>query len=102
MSDEEDEEVEEEQEEDGAIGPKCAVCGKSTDSLYPVLVKREVRSGRFEMVQIYLCAFHYKNRLDTDAIPPPPEDNIEETIQDLWDELFGGPDGEDENDDDWS
>jgi hypothetical protein len=88
----------EEPEEDKAIGPKCDVCGKSTESLYPVLVKREIR-GMFEMVQIYLCAFHYCERMEEDALPPPPEDE-EKSIEELWNEMMGPDNGEEDEDED--
>lgn len=89
--------AEDDEEENKAIGPKCDVCGKSTDSLYPVLVKREIR-GMYEMVQIYLCAFHYVERMEEDATPPPPEDE-EKGVGDLWNELMG-PDPEEEEEED--
>jgi len=87
------------EEEEKAIGPKCDVCGQSTDSLYPVLVRRE-RRGMYEMVQIYLCAFHYVERMEEDAIPPPPEEDEKESIDDMLREL--NPDNEGEDGDGWS
>lgn len=92
--------AEEEPSEERAIGPTCDVCGQSTDSLYPVLVKRE-RRGMYEMIQIYLCAFHLMERMEEDALPPPPDD--EKTDAEKWKELLdnnGPPDEEDEDDDD--
>lgn len=89
MSDEEDR-----QEEKKAIGPKCDVCKQSTDSLYPVLVKREIR-GMYEMVQIYLCAFHLLEREEEDALPPPPEDT-EKNLEELFKDLMEGQPDEDE------
>jgi hypothetical protein len=83
--------------EEKAIGPKCDVCGKSTDSLYPVLVKRE-RRGMYEMVRIYLCAFHILERMEEDVLPPPPEDE-EQSVENIWNELMG-PDEEEEEEDD--
>lgn len=83
-----------EEAKERAIGPKCDVCGKSTDSLYPLLVKRE-RRGMYEMVQIYLCAFHILERMEEDVLPPPPEDE-EKSEDNIWNELMGPDDGEEE------
>jgi hypothetical protein len=90
----EDEEPSEEQ----AIGPKCDVCGQSTNSLYPILVKRE-RRGMYEMIQIYLCAIHFCERMEQDALPPPPDE--EESIAEKWKEFMdeiNPPDDEDDDD----
>lgn len=87
----------EEPVEERAIGPKCDICGKSTNSLFPVLVKRE-RRGMYEMVQIYLCAFHLLEKMEDDALPPPPEDN-EKSENNIWNELMGPDNGEEEEED---
>jgi hypothetical protein len=89
---------EEEEAKEKAIGPKCDVCGKSTESLYPVLVKRE-RRGMYEMVQIYLCAFHILERMEEDVLPPPPEDG-EKSENNIWNELMGPDEEEEEEDED--
>lgn len=94
---------EDEEEHNKAIGPKCAVCGKSTDSLYPILLKREIRIGFFEMVLVYLCAYHYANRLEVDANSyTDSEDEEENDIMREWREFMGpdnGDDDEEEEDD---
>lgn len=87
----------EELPEERAIGPKCDVCGKSTESLYPLLVKRE-RRGMLEMVQIYLCSFHFMERMEEDMTPPPPEDE-EKSAEDLWSEMLNPPEEEEEDED---
>jgi hypothetical protein len=88
----------EEPPEERAIGPKCEVCGQSTDSLYPVLVKRE-RRGVKEMVQIYLCAYHLLEREEDDASVEPLEEE-EKKKDDFWDRN-DEDDEDDEEDEDW-
>lgn len=97
-----DEEDEEEEEEIEVVsGPICEVCGKPSDSIYECYVKRELR-GRFEMVKIYLCARHFSEQIEQDALPPPPEDDANDLLDQLKEfmEHFGGPDNDDEDDDD--
>jgi hypothetical protein len=94
----EEEEKEEEPPEEYAIGPKCDVCGFSTDSLYPVLVKRE-RKGRREMVQIYLCAYHLLEREENDALTSIPEEERKSDYEEYRKWMEEGPDDEEEDDD---
>jgi hypothetical protein len=99
MSDEDDDYCVEE-ETDVVSGPICEVCGKPSDSIYECYVKRELR-GRFEMVKIYLCARHFVEQMEQDALPPPPEEDSGEAER--WKKFMEGiepPDNENENDDD--
>jgi hypothetical protein len=96
------EEEDEEEEQEVVSGPICEVCGKPSDSIYECYVKRELR-GRFEMVKIYLCARHFMEQIGIDSLPPPPEDDAEDLLDQLKEfmEHFGEDDDDDDDNDNW-
>ena len=97
---EEDDEEEEKPEEEIVAGPVCEICGQHTDSIFECYVKREYR-GKLEMVKIYLCAVHFKSRIDLDSTPPPPPDDEGDALDLLREflEHFGEDDDEEDDED---
>jgi hypothetical protein len=84
-----------------AIGPICEECGCSRKNLIKILMKKE-RKGKFEMVPIFLCLYHFLQKLENDAEEPPkkeedvPEDDLDAFKE--WKEH--NPD--DDDDEGWS
>jgi hypothetical protein len=79
------------------IGPKCELCDKHYDFIFPLYIKRE-RRGQFEMVRIFVCAMHFLEYLEQAPelpLPPPPDDYND------W-EKFMHPEDDEEDEEDFN
>ena len=66
------------EDEKPIIGPKCELCNKHYDLIFPLYIKRE-RRGQFEMIKIFMCAMHfleYLEQIPELPIPPPPDGDL--------------------------
>jgi hypothetical protein len=91
------------EDEKPVCGPICNECKKSRNTLVPIFVKHE-HQGRFEMVKIYLCLYHFFQLMENDSEEPPVERDDEQELPpdndgfEEWEEENPDGDGDDEDD----